>query len=187
MRRGQDALIRLQVDLAESMTGTTREVQVDTAVRCEACQGAGTAPDTRPATCPMCKGHGEIQNVQRSFLGQVMTATELRQALSRLPVINEFDLIRIELPGTGNFWSWQREGVADSTSNWSLAIPLLCNDGSLIGRMVLERDLRRGAPVIEAGTLCETLAREVGRALERVKGVDSAPFTHRNTNPSGTG
>jgi molecular chaperone DnaJ len=74
MRRGQDALIRLQVDLAEAMTGATREVQVDTAVRCEACQGAGTAPDTQPTTCPMCKGHGEIQNVQRSFLGQVMTA-----------------------------------------------------------------------------------------------------------------
>ncbi|MBM3685601.1 MAG: molecular chaperone DnaJ [Actinobacteria bacterium] len=74
MRRGQDALIRLQVDLAEAMRGTTREVQVDTAVRCEACQGAGTAPDTEPTTCPMCKGHGEIQNVQRSFLGQVMTA-----------------------------------------------------------------------------------------------------------------
>jgi molecular chaperone DnaJ len=74
MRRGQDALIRLQIDLAEAMTGATREVQVDTAVRCEACQGAGTAPDTQPTTCPMCKGHGEIQNVQRSFLGQVMTA-----------------------------------------------------------------------------------------------------------------
>ena len=74
MRRGQDALIRLQVDLAEAMTGATREVQVDTAVCCEACQGAGTAPDTQPTTCPMCKGHGEIQNVQRSFLGQVMTA-----------------------------------------------------------------------------------------------------------------
>jgi molecular chaperone DnaJ len=74
MRRGQDALIRLQVDLAETMTGATREVQVDTAVCCEACQGAGTAPDTQPATCPMCKGNGEIQNVQRSFLGQVMTA-----------------------------------------------------------------------------------------------------------------
>ncbi len=74
MRRGQDALIQLQVDLAEAMAGATREVQVDTAVRCEACEGAGTAPDTQPTTCPMCKGHGEIQNVQRSFLGQVMTS-----------------------------------------------------------------------------------------------------------------
>ncbi len=74
MRRGQDALIRLQVDLPEVLTGVTREVQVDTAVLCDACEGAGMAADTELATCPMCKGHGEIQNVQRSFLGQVMTA-----------------------------------------------------------------------------------------------------------------
>ena len=74
MHRGQDALIRMQVDLAEAMFGGTREFQVDTAVRCSACAGAGTAPDTQLAVCPMCKGNGEIQNVQRSFLGQVMTA-----------------------------------------------------------------------------------------------------------------
>ncbi|MFM8774233.1 MAG: molecular chaperone DnaJ [Actinomycetota bacterium] len=74
MRRGQDALIRMQVDLAEAMFGGTREIQVDTAARCNACAGAGASPGTEPATCPMCKGRGEIQNVQRSFLGQVMTS-----------------------------------------------------------------------------------------------------------------
>ena len=74
VRRGQDALIRLQVDLAEAIFGAEREIQVDTAVVCTSCDGAGTAPDTQPATCPMCKGRGEIQNVQRSFLGQVMTS-----------------------------------------------------------------------------------------------------------------
>lgn len=74
VRRGQDALIRLQVDLAEAIFGAEREIQVDTAVVCTACEGAGTAPDTQVATCPMCKGRGEIQNVQRSFLGQVMTS-----------------------------------------------------------------------------------------------------------------
>ncbi|MGI9197013.1 MAG: molecular chaperone DnaJ [Candidatus Nanopelagicales bacterium] len=74
MRRGQDALIRMQVDLPEAMFGGTRDIQVDTAVRCAVCSGAGTAAGTQPSTCPMCKGRGEIQNVQRSFLGQVMTA-----------------------------------------------------------------------------------------------------------------
>ncbi len=74
VRRGQDALIRLQVDLAEAIFGAEREIQVDTAVVCTACAGAGPAPDTQVATCPMCKGRGEIQNVQRSFLGQVMTS-----------------------------------------------------------------------------------------------------------------
>lgn len=74
VRRGQDALIRLQVDLSEAIFGAEREIQVDTAVVCNSCEGAGTAPDTQLATCPMCKGRGEIQNVQRSFLGQVMTS-----------------------------------------------------------------------------------------------------------------
>jgi len=72
--RGQDALIRMQIPLREAVFGTTREVQVDTAVTCGLCTGAGTAAHTSVETCPMCRGRGEIQSVQRSFLGQVMTA-----------------------------------------------------------------------------------------------------------------
>ncbi len=73
-RRGQDALIRIELTLAETAFGTTRDLQVDTAVGCPTCQGAGTAPGTLPTTCEICKGRGEVQQVQRSFLGQVMTS-----------------------------------------------------------------------------------------------------------------
>ena len=38
---GQDALIRLEVDLAEAAFGTTRELKVDTAVLCPTCHGDG--------------------------------------------------------------------------------------------------------------------------------------------------
>jgi molecular chaperone DnaJ len=47
---------------------------VDTAVLCDHCQGSGCAPGTKPQTCDTCHGRGEIQSVQRSFLGQVVTA-----------------------------------------------------------------------------------------------------------------
>jgi molecular chaperone DnaJ len=73
-RRGQDALIRIQVPLGDAVFGTTRDLTVDTAVRCGACDAQGTATGTTTETCPMCKGRGEIQQVQRSFLGQVMTS-----------------------------------------------------------------------------------------------------------------
>ena len=73
-RRGQDALIRIQITLADAVFGSTRDLTVDTAVRCGTCDAAGTAPGTTSETCPMCKGRGEIQQVQRSFLGQVMTS-----------------------------------------------------------------------------------------------------------------
>ncbi|HEY5134777.1 MAG TPA: molecular chaperone DnaJ [Candidatus Nanopelagicales bacterium] len=72
--RGKDALIRLQVTLAEATFGATREITVDTAIACDECAGAGTAPGSQVVTCTMCQGRGEVQSVQRSFLGQVMTA-----------------------------------------------------------------------------------------------------------------
>ena len=74
VRRGQDALIRVQVDLVEAAFGTTRDITVETAVGCPTCHGEGAAEGTQVVTCSMCHGRGEIQSVQRSFLGQVMTA-----------------------------------------------------------------------------------------------------------------
>lgn len=73
-RRGQDALIRVQIDLADAVFGANRDLTVDTAGPCAACSSQGTAPGSSLETCVLCKGRGEIQQVQRSFLGQVMTS-----------------------------------------------------------------------------------------------------------------
>jgi len=72
VQAGGDALIRLDLDLDETVFGTTKDITVDTAVLCDACIGAGTAPGTHPTTCVTCSGRGEVQSVQRSFLGQVV-------------------------------------------------------------------------------------------------------------------
>jgi molecular chaperone DnaJ len=72
-RRGQDALIRIEVDLAEAAFGGHRELQLDTAVVCPTCQGSCCQPGTSPQVCDVCKGRGQVQRVARSFLGQVMT------------------------------------------------------------------------------------------------------------------
>src|SRR6188472_1437665 len=53
-RRGQDALIRLTLDLGEAAFGASKEIKVDTAVTCTLCSGAGTAPGTSTATCTTC-------------------------------------------------------------------------------------------------------------------------------------
>ncbi|GAA4979452.1 molecular chaperone DnaJ [Uniformispora flossi] len=73
-RRGQDAMIRIEVQLEEAAFGTTREIQVDTAITCTTCNGEGAAPGTTAQTCDMCRGRGEVSQVTRSFLGQVMTS-----------------------------------------------------------------------------------------------------------------
>lgn len=78
-RRGQDALIRIQVSLEDAAFGTSRDITVDTAVRCSVCSGAGTAKDASIVDCSMCHGRGEIQSVQKSFIGQVMTTRQCPQ------------------------------------------------------------------------------------------------------------
>jgi len=72
-RRGQDALVRLDIDLSEAAFGARRDVQVDTAVICGTCSGSCCRPGTSPRTCDVCNGRGTVQRVARSFLGQVMT------------------------------------------------------------------------------------------------------------------
>jgi molecular chaperone DnaJ len=71
---GSDALLKISLTLEECATGVEKEIAVDTAILCDLCHGAGTAAGTSVKTCDTCGGHGEVQSVQRSFLGQVVTA-----------------------------------------------------------------------------------------------------------------
>lgn len=72
-RRGQDALVRIDLDLPEVVFGAQRELQVDTAVVCSTCGGSCCQPGTSMRTCDVCHGRGTVQRVQRSFLGQMVT------------------------------------------------------------------------------------------------------------------
>ena len=74
VRPGSDSLLRMRLDLTECATGVTKQVTVDTAVLCDLCHGKGTHGDSTPVMCDTCGGRGEIQTVQRSLLGQVMTS-----------------------------------------------------------------------------------------------------------------
>ena len=74
IRPGADALYHLELDLVDTAFGTARELNLDTAVLCTRCNGAGTAAGTHPETCGTCGGRGEVQSVQRSFLGQLVTS-----------------------------------------------------------------------------------------------------------------
>jgi molecular chaperone DnaJ len=74
VRQGADALLRLDLTLNEMAFGVNKEIAVETAVTCQTCQGDGCAPGTRPRTCATCSGRGEVQSMQRSLLGPVMTS-----------------------------------------------------------------------------------------------------------------
>src|SRR5258708_6037406 len=69
-RRGRNATIRVDLDLAECVFGATRELTVDTAVVCPTCSGEGSAPGSHPTTCDICNGRGGGSQVTRAFLRQ---------------------------------------------------------------------------------------------------------------------
>src|ERR687890_659283 len=73
VRRGQDALVRLDLELAEAAFGTTKPLRVDTAVLCPRCNGHGAAEGSEPVRCSTCHGQGDVTHVQRSFIGDIRT------------------------------------------------------------------------------------------------------------------
>lgn len=72
-RRGQDALVRVRLELWEAAFGTVKPLNVETAVVCSKCQGTGAADGTKPEQCKTCHGAGDVTRVQRSFLGDIRT------------------------------------------------------------------------------------------------------------------
>ena len=73
--RGADVLAEVELTLEEAATGAERDVKVTTLVECAECAGSGAAPGTHPSRCRECGGTGELRQVQRTFLGNVMTST----------------------------------------------------------------------------------------------------------------
>ena len=72
--RVQDALVRVDLDLKDVVFGVHRDIDVDTAVMCETCNGSCTQPGTTPVRCDICHGTGHIQRTVRSLLGNVVTS-----------------------------------------------------------------------------------------------------------------
>jgi len=72
-QRGQDALLRVDLDLKEAVFGANKVLTIDTAIVCDECQGSCCRPGTSPQTCDICRGSGQIQRQVQSFMGAMIT------------------------------------------------------------------------------------------------------------------
>jgi len=64
--RGADLRYRLDLDLEDAVAGTETEIRIPSIVECDACDGSGAAPGSRPQPCPTCHGHGDVR-IQQGF------------------------------------------------------------------------------------------------------------------------
>jgi molecular chaperone DnaJ len=69
-RRGSDAGVEVEIELAEAALGITVPVLVELAITCSVCGGDGVEPGTQPTACPRCEGSGHLQAVSRTVFGE---------------------------------------------------------------------------------------------------------------------
>lgn len=72
--RGADAQTVLDLTLEDVVHGARKPLDLQMLVACERCDGSGCAPGTHPDRCTTCNGTGEVRQVRRSLLGQIVTA-----------------------------------------------------------------------------------------------------------------
>jgi molecular chaperone DnaJ len=73
-QRGPDAETVLDLVLEDVVLGTRKTLELQMFVECERCGATGCATGTHPDRCPTCDGSGEVRQVRRSLLGQIVTA-----------------------------------------------------------------------------------------------------------------
>ncbi len=66
-RPGDDLLVTLNLGFEEAVSGTEKEVAIDTFAGCSRCSGSGAEPGTRETTCPACQGSGQLVQSQGFF------------------------------------------------------------------------------------------------------------------------
>ena len=73
--RGPDAEATVELTIHEAAFGVTAPIEARIPVACARCAGSGCEPGTHPSRCDVCEGAGEVRQVRRSILGQIVTAS----------------------------------------------------------------------------------------------------------------
>lgn len=74
-REGRDMGRGLRLTLEEVATGVKKEIVYDRLTPCEECGGSGCAEGGKEVECSKCHGTGRVVTVQRTFLGEMQSAS----------------------------------------------------------------------------------------------------------------
>ena len=68
-RRGADIEATINIDLADVLSGSEKEITLNKWINCDRCKGEGAEPGFSVKTCPTCKGSGQISKATQTFFG----------------------------------------------------------------------------------------------------------------------
>lgn len=72
-RRGRDIEFVTAIDFKEAVFGVEKQLRFEKVITCSKCKGSGAEPGSKTSTCGTCHGSGQVEQVQRTFLGAMRT------------------------------------------------------------------------------------------------------------------
>lgn len=69
---GSDMKLRIELDLEEIAFGTEKKLKVKKFIKCDECNGTGAETEDDFETCGTCNGMGEVRQVHKTMLGQMV-------------------------------------------------------------------------------------------------------------------
>jgi molecular chaperone DnaJ len=115
---GSDLRVVINLTLEEIATGTEKKIKLKRFIKCNDCDGFGAENGTSKKTCPVCKGSGEIRQVNRSIFGQFVNITSCSSCNGEGEVI--------DIPCK----KCQGEGRIQDESMIKISVPAGVHDGS---------------------------------------------------------
>ena len=73
--QGEDLRCDIELDFLEACFGLEKEVKIRHLEPCEACNSTGMDKNAKDTVCPVCHGHGRIQQSKQTILGSFTSVT----------------------------------------------------------------------------------------------------------------
>ncbi len=88
VQRGSDLQIKLKLTLEEIASGVKKRLKIKKLVTCSTCSGSGLKPGSRPNTCPVCQGSGEVRQVSQTIFGRFVNVSTCPRCGGRGQIIS---------------------------------------------------------------------------------------------------
>lgn len=74
-QRGDDLRVDIEIEFEEAVFGIEKKIEIEHLEMCEACNGSGAEPGSKPTTCQTCGGTGKVQQTTQTILGHFTQIT----------------------------------------------------------------------------------------------------------------
>jgi molecular chaperone DnaJ len=87
-RRGADLRYDLSITFEDALNGLEKDIEITRNEVCDTCRGSGAEPGTSPVRCANCKGSGEVRQVRQTILGSMVNVATCPTCRGAGEVIN---------------------------------------------------------------------------------------------------